>query len=240
MVVTQTSSPRVEVRTWPQMLDVHVIDPPSGITIALFPFDFQSSGVVFDPLAIYEERANDALLRLERDQINLRDFYNLNDVVHLIRDNHMRSALTEVLEEHDLELDQFELCYLRENPYWLVDKGPEPLFEMMCDWIDVAERHYPSGASLSVKTPNHWASRSRPQNACNFHFLAGVNKTKRASSEEAYRLFLQMIDVPLAGFTLGRHIRWIYYHLTEFPDRWNPELLPQALAILNGAAEFSV
>lgn len=221
----------LEVRTWPQRVDVFLIDPPTNITLAHFPLDSEFQGPVFDPLAPYEERAADALKRLEKDQSSLRWHYGLDCEVRLGLDGDMRAVLSETLGAYDLELSALRLDSLCADPYWLEHLGIDQLFCVLCDWIDVAERHYPVGSTLSVREPNHWASRSRPDTARHFHALAGVDKPEDASDDNAYALFCAMVDAPLSQFSFGMLLRWLYYHLTEFSDRL-PTPPPKALVTL--------
>jgi len=222
---------RVEVRTWPQRVDLFLIDPITNITLAHFPLDDEFAGPVFDPLAPYNERANDALYRLEKDQSSLRWHYGLDCEVKLGLDGEMRAVLAETLDKYGLELDLLELASLYVDPYWLEHLGAPQLFRLLCDWIDVAERHYPVGSTLAIREPNHWTYRSRPDIARQFHALAGVEKPDTGSDPQAYAIFCAMVDAPLPQFSLGLLLRWLYYHLTEFSDR-RPIPLPKALNAL--------
>lgn len=225
---------RVEVRSWPQNVDVRLIDPQSGVQLAHFPLDDAFQGPCFDPYFGYADRAADALARLETDQRSLREWYQLNEAetVRIEADETVRGLLAAVLDPFGLELEQIELCYLVEDWKWIARIATESqyeLYELLCNWVDVAEHHYPAGSLLSANEPHLWVENSKPENACCFHYVAGVAKGEH-SEDAAYARFLSMVDVPLADFTFGHLLRYLYYHLTEFYDRRPPQ--PRALAEL--------
>jgi hypothetical protein len=228
----QISQP-VEVRTWPQGVEVYLVDPEQGTVLAHYPLDPDFSTAAFDPLAPYAERAADALQRLERDQDSLRAHWQLDagQQIALVPDERMRDVLRETLAGYGLELEQLELRYLLDDYDWLTHLGAEDLYRLLTDWIDVAERHYPPGASVLSQNPEHWTKRSQPALASHFHHLVGLEHSAGTpSADEAYERFLALVDVPLEQFTFAYLLRWVFYHLTEFADR--DERLPKALARL--------
>lgn len=217
----------VEVRTWPERTDVLVIDPGSVFLLAQYDLqegddDMKGKGPLFDPTVPYEKRSLLAIHAVEQDQEGLRRYFLLEEEsVCLRRADAPRQRLEETLTEYGLSLDEVELERIDSLQRKLEEMPIGYLWWLLCDWHDVAERHYPAGTSAA--DPWSWLQRSRPEECRHFHLLAS-SMEKEATDEEAYKEFTDIVDTPLSKFSLGVFLRWIYFHRAEFPDRPIPQM----------------
>ena len=210
----------VEVRTWPQRTDLLIIDPYEALAIAHYPLVNPAPGKVADLTCGYEERARRAIEQLEADQQYLRSHYQVPDAedVKLRAMPDVRQLMSEVLAQHDVTLDDLEMPALRATLKKLSEEPTSRLYELLCDWHDVVERHLPAGHT--ARDPQSWVHRARPDDGYHFHYLAtGATSRDQATpedSDDAYVLFRDLVDVELEHFSFGHALRWLYFHLTEF------------------------
>lgn len=217
----------VEIRTWPERSDLLVIDVITTRVIAHYPLpadddEFAGSGPLFDPLSGYAERADAAIAAVESDQPFLQAIFGEgDDPVCLRGSGDCRHRLAELLESIGLTLDDVGVGQLGELEAKLDAIEIDKLYQLLCDWHDVVERHYPAGAS--VDDPESWVHRARPDSCFHFHYLAcgGDRSTVYSPGDDdlAHELFRGLIDVELADFTFGLFLRWVYFHRTEFAER---------------------
>lgn len=223
-----TAVREVEVRTWPERTDCLVIDVYGAELLTHFYLRDDRSSAAWNPLAGYEDRKADALCRTEMLQDDLRRYFELDDdhTVKLEATPTVRERYGKLLEEHGLSLDSVELCNLKETVVALKKLPLLELYTLLCDWHDVVERHYPAGQSY--RDPASWVHRAHPEVAVHHFYLAtGEEQQFEVGSEEeieAYRQFVDLVDVDLAHLSFGHVIRWVYFHRSEFPERPLPAL----------------
>lgn len=223
----------LDVRTWPERTDVVLIDLKSATALAHYPLEEMGVGACFDPRARFDERAADALGRLEHDQELLRFHWQLPDetLIRLGVDTSVRELIENLLDEYGLALADVELDDPNRPLERLGRLDVGELYELLCDWHDVVERRY--GAGESRADPDSWVQRAAPERACLYAWLC-AGATERfpidsPAAAEAYRLFLELVDADLAGFSFGHLLRWTYFHRTEFAGcrRREPAALQQ-------------
>jgi hypothetical protein len=220
------SSFPVEIRTWPERTDLLVIDVQGAVLLAHYELDQKRDDPLFNPLAPYQQRASAAVAALHSDQDYLRAYFNTKTDVQLEVDPSSRERIAELLHEYQLTLETVSLEQYHQLVEHLQSMSVDSLFDLLVDWHDVVERHYPPGASKL--DPGSWAHRAAPDQQYSFHYLTcGIESRAGANSEQsraAYKFFRDLIDVGLADFTLGQLVRWVYYHRTEFKDQQRFEL----------------
>lgn len=217
----------VDVRSWPERVDLLVVDAASGRALTHYPV-CEGEGAVWDPRTPYADRLADALKRSEGNQQYLREFYGLPEgtTVRLQPAHLTRDRIETLLSQHGLALGNVELDNLRGAVEQLKKLDLDELYELLCDWYDVVERSRHAGSAQA--NPLSWVHRAAPDRACYFHFVAvGLETPDEPGDEDsdlAYREFLRMVDVDLESFTLGHLLRWVYFHRSEFPARRLPAM----------------
>jgi hypothetical protein len=216
----------VEIRTWPQCTDVHVIDVQGVREIAHYPLDPDLAGPAFDPRAPFAERAQQIINFLEADQDFLEQTFQVSDPVTLEIDPRPRELIAEVLTKHGLSFEQLDLGQTAALVEVLDQRSDQELFALLVDWFDVVESHKHLGYSAQHQAP--WITRSEPGSGVLFHYLAleqeSTDEADSGAHKAAYALFTELIDANLADYNFGRLLRWIYYHRTEFPNFSRPEM----------------
>lgn len=214
----------VEVRTWPECIDLVVIDQSRALALAYYPIDDEDTiSPICDPRASYERRARAALNALEQDQEFLQAHFEL-DSDHNVRlhpTDQVRERIAELLGGFGLQMQDIALPELRVGVDKLNGLDPDRLYELLCDWHDTVERHYPAGSSQLDETS--WVHRARPSDCYQHHYLAAGIETREGVTPEqtdvAYELFKSLIDVPAKDLKFGHVLRWVYFHRVEFPER---------------------
>lgn len=225
----------VDCSTWPERSDV-VVSSPEGATWR-FPLA-TGTGAVFDPLAPARLRITDALARIEREQHSLRRVLRAvggNNVgrvrlyevgrVRLYERASRSSVIERALGYLGLEHGEVEIAAL---PALLprLEQLPIPmLYGMAVRWYELVER-----ANRGAQGSDSWIYRAHPERRCHFHDLAGRSGNPGRDEERAYRLFLELLDVPAAQCTFGLLLRFVYFQRSEFPER--PRRVPRALVEL--------
>lgn len=210
----------VEVRTWPERIDVVIIDQERAMALSHYALDdipdWSTDNPAFDPMVGFAERCASALRGLEKDQERLRMQFETPPqfMVALACTDEPRASLGRLLGLYGLSLDAVELCNLAGLVEHLNGMVPEAFWELLCDWFDRVERRYPAGTSRTENAP--WTERSHPSRADHFHHLAD------GDGEVAYEMYRDVIDVPLSDLTLHVLLQWVYYARTEFSDRACP------------------
>lgn len=228
MAGESTAVREVEVRTWPERTDCLVIDVYGAELLTHFYLRDDRDSPAWDPTATYEERKADALCRTEMLQDDLRRYFELEDdhTVKLEATTTVRDRYGKLLEEHGLSLESVELNNLKETVVALKKLPLIDLYTLLCDWHDVVERHYPAGQSY--RDPQSWVHRAHPEVAVHHFYLAtGREEQYETGSDEeieAYRQFVDLVDVDLSHLSFGAVIRWVYFHRSEFPARTMPAL----------------
>lgn len=217
----------VEIRTWPERSDLLVIDLAHAVAIAHYPLQ-ELPGPLFDPLAPYEERAAQAVESLEGDQDYLRAHFSVapDHEVKLQPVRETRARIESLLADYGLRLDDTSLTDSERLLAKLDELSLDDLYELLCDWHDVVERHYPAGSSRMDE--RSWVHRAQPSSCYHWRYLAcGLdpeNEGNPDEQEEAYELFRSLIDVALENLTYGHLLRYAYFHRAEFPRRERFEL----------------
>jgi hypothetical protein len=212
----------VEVRSWPECTEIKVFADAWDEPVEHYPFlNEQPLPPRLDPLAPYRERAADALRTLEASyQDRLRTVFDLDEqaTVRLHADEYNREVIADLLGRYGLTLDDVELTKIDNLIGSFYDLRLDELFQLFVDWADIVEEREPEGAAST----DLWLENSNPDRAC--HYLmttAGLSSHSQASEEQrvaAYQALYAEVDVPLADFSLGALLRWVYYHRSEFPD----------------------
>jgi hypothetical protein len=224
----------VEVRSWPERADLVVIDYRRAVVLAHYPLSDPRPYVVWDPKAPYQERADTALSFLEEDQSYLRAHFDAPET-HLVKLHatpSVRQRIQELLADYDISLADIAFSHIRQGLAVLAAQDSERLYELLCDWYDTVERHYPAGSARSDS--RSWVVRAAPGRAVHHHYLAaGIENRVDAAAEDteaAYEIFQQLIDVDLTELTFGHLLRYVYYHRTEFAEiaPFEPRALVQA------------
>lgn len=227
----------VDVRSWPERVDLLVVDAASGRALTHFPV-CEGEGDVWDPRLAYTDRLTDALTRSESNQDYLREFYNLpaDTAVRLQAASSTRERIEGLLAQHGIAVGEIGLDNLRGAVEQLKKLELAQLYELLCDWYDVVERSRHAGSAQA--NPLSWVHRAAPERACYFHFIAvGLETPDEPGDEDsdlAYREFLRMVDVELEAFTFGHLLRWVYFHRSEFPARRLPAM--QVARVFRSAA----
>lgn len=210
----------VEVRSWPERIDVVVIDQERAVALSHYSLEdvpgWARTDPVFDPLAPFAERCRSALHGLEQDQERLCLQFETPPqfAVSLACTDEPRASLDRLLGTYGLSLEAVELANLAGLVEHLNGLDVERFWELLCDWFDRVERRYPAGTSRQEQAP--WTARSHPSRADHFHHMAD------GDDEVAYEMYREAIDLPLADLTLHVLLQWIYYARTEFAERACP------------------
>jgi len=211
---TTVAIKEVAVRGWPERTTLQVIDIAAASE--LFCYDvlkLDSSDPIFSPKFSAAEREQAALDHLALNQdILLRHYgYPQGALVRLELDGEPKLRLERVLRAHDLTLDgvEFSRCdavldYLNKIPI-------DNLWDLYCDWWDVAERHYPIG-SARAQHPR-WFRHATPSVANYWAGLAG------GDSERALQMFREYVDQPLERINFMLVIQYAYFLRTEFSQK---------------------
>lgn len=212
----------IEIRTWPETVDVLVIDVASATLLAHYEMDpDRDDSPLFRATAAHDERAAEAIRVTQRDQDLLKKLFHAagEDDIELVEARQPRESIGRLLLVHGLNLESLSLQDLPRIGAELGARDPEEIYRMLVDWNDVVERHYPQGSSYEDE--GSWVHRATPENCINFHYqVAGVEDlaaSDKKTDEDAYELFLRLTDRPLSEYSFGFFLRWVYYHMVEFP-----------------------
>lgn len=212
--------PEIEIRTWPERSDVLVIDVERAQPLMQYESDPErTDDPLFDVFAAPADRAAAAIKVMERDQDYLKAHFRSDEDVELVEATDPRENIRALLLGHGLDLDGLTLRNLPAIADYLRARPAEDLYKLLVDWHDVVERHYPQGASY--EDPTSWVHRSAPGNCVIFHHqAAGIERLDSSDEdvdEKAYEMFRRLIDQPLSDYSLGFFLRWVYFHMVEFP-----------------------
>lgn len=210
----------IEVRTWPERCDVMVIDINAAVLLAHYPLRPQViPGTVHDWKASYEERMRDVIEALETDQEYLQMHFDSTDEIKLRPTSVVRERQDTLLGKYGLSLKAISFDNLSSAITKLEELDINDLFHLFCDWQDIVDRHYPAGSLLADKSS--WVHRASPSNPSHWKFLVtGSTETDDENVEDdAYSLFVELVDVELESFSFTNVLRWVYFHRTEFPNR---------------------
>ncbi len=208
----------IEVRSWPERIDVLVIDYNRAVPLAHYPLSLNRP--LADPLLPYEEKVIKTIEAIESDQDYLRAHLHTEENVELIPIYEPRQMMMNLLDSYQISSEDIQLENIDSLLIKLTDLDINNLYTLLCNWHDVCELHLEAGSSLT--DPLSWVHRAAPDEAYHFHFLAvGIDNNKE-QDEEAYALFLDLVDVSLNDLTLGLVLRWVYFHRSEFADRDMP------------------
>lgn len=224
----------VEIRSWPERADLVVIDINRARVLAHYPLNDPRPYTIWNPKAPYGARAEQAIEFLEDEQEYLRLVFGV-DAQHIVKLQPtpvVRQRIQELLADYGLSLQDIEFAQLSGALARLSAEPVDRLYDLLCDWYDTVERHYPAGAAR--QDPGSWVHNAHPDRAVHHHAITCEVTDRSAASDEqteqAYEFFRELIDVDLQHFSFGHALRWLYYHRTEFADRSPFELraIPQA------------
>lgn len=177
------------------------------------PDDVPSSHPGFSLSMSWDDRALALQRQMENNQDYLRAFFGFDGPICLDLVREPITNAERVLGKRGIEIRDISLDVLRrENPKILRRMSERELFKLLVDWSCEIE-----GADRS----DEWINLADPDRAemCR-SWVGGVDWREAVIDEDrllrsAQTALKSMADPPLAEFTFGDYLRWMYYHRTE-------------------------
>lgn len=239
---------QVIVRGWPAQAEMTIVDPALGITYASFSTgepepDGGVRGIAEDPRQPFAARTADALARTAADQEHLRFLLVSHGVevagpVVLDDSGAGLDDAASVLAAHAIELEATEPTRIRDLVEQLAKLPGEALYALLCDWVEQVEQQG-LGPDRETEGSYLWAAHPARANAYRTavadHALATAllgDEQPQTDAAAAFARFRADCDPPLARYSFGATLRWIYFAHSEFADDRRAAQVPAALRLI--------